>query len=244
MDLVFLHAAMKSISVIIPSYQHAATITRCLDSVLNQTRKPSEITVVNDGSTDNTLEVLKKYEGKIKIINQENQGGNLTRNNGFAASSGDLVIFCDADVVMRADMLEKLYKILEAHPEASYAYSGFKFGWKSFSSFPFDVSRIKRLNFVHTTALIRREHFSGFDPAIKRFQDWDLWLTMMREGHIGFFVDEKLFHVIEAGGRKGISQWRPKIFYRIPWKRLGWMPTSVRHYEEAKEIIVKKHGLG
>lgn len=237
---------MPSISVIIPSYQHAVTIARCLDSILKQTLQPSEIIVINDGSTDNTLEVLKPYAEKIILINKENDGGNPnpTRNFGFEKSHGDLVIFCDADVVMREDMLEKLYKVLEVHPEASYAYSGFKFGWKAFSSFPFDVGRIKKLNFVHTSALIRREDFPGFDPNIKRFQDWDLWLTMMREGHIGFFVDEELFHVLESHGRKGISKWRPKIFYRIPWKRLGWMPAAVRKYEEAKEIIVKKHGLG
>lgn len=234
---------MKPISVIIPAYQHAVTIARCLDSVLNQTLKPSEIIVVNDGSTDNILEVLKKYEDKIKIINQEHRGGNFARNNGFAASSGDFVIFCDADAVMRRDMLEKLCVILEAHPEVSYAYSGFRFGWKSFSSFPFDVGRIRRLNFVHTTALLRREDFPGFDPAITRFQDWDLWLTMMREGHIGIFVDEELFHVIGAKGRRGISKWRPAIFYRIPWKKIGWIPTSAREYEEAREIIKKKHRL-
>jgi hypothetical protein len=144
---------------------------------------------------------------------------------------------------MRRDMLEKFSKVLEGHPEASYAYSGFRFGWKAFSSFPFDVGRIRKLNFVHTTALIRREHFPGFDPTIKRFQDWDLWLTMMSEGHIGFFVDEELFYVIEASGRRAISKWRPKFFYRFPWKWLGWMPSSVRKYEEAREIIVKKHGL-
>jgi glycosyltransferase involved in cell wall biosynthesis len=234
---------MRSISVIIPSYQHVATIARCLDSVLSQTLLPNEIIIVNDGSTDNTLEVLKKYGDRIKIINQENQGGQVARNNGFAASSGDFVIFCDADVVMRRDMLEKFSKVLEGHPEASYAYSGFRFGWKTFSSFPFDVGRIRKLNFVHTTALIRREHFPGFDPTIKRFQDWDLWLTMMSEGHIGFFVDEELFYVIEASGRRAISKWRPKFFYRFPWKWLGWMPSSVRKYEEAREIIVKKHGL-
>ena len=236
---------MLSISVIIPTYQHAATIARCLDSVLKQTLKPSEIIVINDSSTDNTLEILKSYSDKIILVNKENNDGNPnpTRNLGFEKSSGDLVIFCDADVIMRPDMLEKLYKVLESHPEVSYAYSGFRFGWKAFSSFPFDVGRIRKLNFVHTTALIRRDDFPGFDPVIKRFQDWDLWLTMMREGHIGFFVDEELFHVIEAGGRKAISKWRPKFFYRIPWKYFGWMPLSVRRYEEAKEIIVRKHGL-
>ncbi|HBR80743.1 MAG: hypothetical protein UX09_C0014G0021 [Candidatus Uhrbacteria bacterium GW2011_GWE2_45_35] len=234
---------MSSVSIIIPSYQHAATIARCLDSVLKQTRQADEIIVVNDGSTDNTLEILKPYMDKIVLVSQDNLGGQKARNNGFFASAGEFVVFCDADVVMRPDMLEKLLAVLDEHPEASYAYSGFKFGWKSFSSFPFDVGRIKKLNFVHTTALIRRVDFPGFDSEIKRFQDWDLWLTMMNEGHIGFFVDEELFQVIEVSGRRGISKWRPKIFYRIPWKYFGWMPKSVKKYEEAKEVINKKHNL-
>jgi glycosyltransferase involved in cell wall biosynthesis len=210
---------------------------------LKQTLKPTEIIVVNDGSTDNTLEILKSYQDKITIVTQENLGGQKARNNGFFASRGDFVIFCDADVIMWPEMLKKLHEILEKHPEVSYAYSGFRFGWKSFSSFPFDVGRIRKLNFVHTTALIRREHFPGFDPSLKRFQDWDLWLTMMREGHIGIFVDEELFQIIEARGRRGISKWRPKIFYQIPWKCLGWLPPAVRNYEEAKKIIMKKHDL-
>lgn len=236
---------MPTISVIIPTYQHAKTIIKCLNSVLAQTKKPDEIIVVNDESTDNTLEILKPYLEKIILINKKNNGGNPnpTRNFGFEKSTSDLVIFCDADVVMRPDMLEKLYKILEAHPEASYAYSGFRFGWKAFSSFPFDVGRIKKLNFVHTSALIRCQDFPGFDPNIRRFQDWDLWLTMMKEGHIGIFIDEELFHVIDARGRINISKWRPKIFYRFPWKFFGWMPKSVRLYEEAKRVIVRKHGL-
>jgi len=236
---------MKTISVIIPTYQHASTIAACLDSVLHQTHKADEIIVINDGSTDNTLEILKPYADKIILINKENDDGNPnpTRNLGFEKSTGDLVIFCDADVIMRPDMLQKFFQVLENHPEVSYVYGGFKFGWKAFSSFPFDVGRMKQMNFVHTSALIRREDFPGFDPKIKRFQDWDLWLTMLKDGHIGFFVNEELFQVIEAGGRKAISKWRPKIFYRIPWKKMGWMPASVRKYEEAREIIVRKHGL-
>jgi glycosyltransferase involved in cell wall biosynthesis len=236
---------MKSISVIVPTYQHATTIAKCLDGIFHQTKKPDEVIVVNDGSTDNTLEVLKPYLDKIVLVNKKNDDGNPnpTRNLGFEKSHGDLVIFCDADVIMKSDMLEKLYNILEAHPEASYAYSGFRFGWKAFSSFPFDVGRIRKLNFVHTSALIRREDFPGFDPVIKRFQDWDLWLTMMEQGHIGIFVNEELFQVIDAHGRKNISKWRPSLFYRIPWEKLGWYPPSVKKYTEAKKIIIKKHKL-
>lgn len=234
---------MTHISVIIPSYQHAATIAECLDSVLAQTRKPDEIIVVNDGSTDGTDVILERYRDRVTVIAQENQGGNAARNNGFAASTGDLVIFCDADVVMRPDMLQKLERALDANPGASLAYSGFRFGWKSFRSFPFDADLLRRMNFIHTTSLVHREHFPGFDPAIRRFQDWDVWLTMLGQGRTGVFVDEELFRVIDRDDRPGISQWRPSFLYKIPWHRLGWKPTSIRKYEAARKIIAVKHGL-
>lgn len=240
------------ISVIIPTYQHAKTLPECLNSIFAQTRSPDEIIVVNDGSTDGTDRLLAQYAngllptpgvGSIDVVTQENQGGNVARNVGFARSTGDLVIFCDADVVMAPDMLSSMEKALIDHPEASYAYSGFRFGWKSFSSFPFDANQLRQMNFVHSTSLLRRDRFPGFDPSVRRFQDWDVWLTMLGRGHIGTFIDRELFRVIDRSDRPSISQWRPSFLYRIPWNRIGWKPASVRRYEEAKRIIVKKHGL-
>lgn len=234
---------MSTISVIIPTYQHAATIAACLESVFAQTRRANEIVVVNDGSTDDTERALAPYLDRITLIMQANQGGNAARNNGFAASHGDLVIFCDADVVMRSDMLEIMERALAEHPEASYAYSGFRFGWKAFRSFPFDANLLRTMNYVHTTSLVRRADFPGFDPKIRRFQDWDVWLTMLGQGKTGILVDQELFQVLELHARPGISQWRPSFLYGLPWKRLGWRPKSIRAYEDARRIIAEKHGL-
>jgi glycosyltransferase involved in cell wall biosynthesis len=234
---------MSRISVIIPTYQHAATIAGCLDSIFAQTRLPDEVIVVDDGSADGTRDVLGPYLDRITLRSQPNQGGNAARNNGFAASTGDLLLFCDADVMMRPDMLARLERALEEHPKASIAYSGFRFGWKSFRSFPFDASRLRRMNFIHTTSLVRRAHFPGFDPSIRRFQDWDVWLTMLGQGRTGTFVDEELFRVEDRGGRPAISQWRPSAWFRVPWNKIGWMPPSMRRYDAARRIIAEKHGL-
>ncbi len=232
-----------TISVIIPSYQHAGTIRACLESVFAQTRQPDEVIVVNDGSTDGTEKILAQYRGRITEINQPNQGSNAARNNGLALARGTYVIFCDADVVMRRDMLEKMATLLDAHPETSYVYSSFRFGWKKFRSFPFDPQHLKEMNFIHTTSLVRREHLPGFDPALKRFQDWDVWLTMLDQGHIGMYLDEELFRIIDQHGRRGISQWRPSFLYRIPWQWFGWKPPSIQRYDDARRIIHAKHGL-
>lgn len=231
------------ISVIIPSYQHASTLPNCLDSVFGQTISDVEIIVVNDGSTDNTKEVLQAYADRLTIINQENRGAAAARNAGFDASKGEFVIFCDADVIMRPDMLQKMLEALVKHQDKAYAYSAFRFGWKKFTSYPFSAERLRQMNFITTTSLIRRADFPRFDEQLHRFQDWDLWLTILQQGKEGIFIAEELFRVIDDHGRMGISQWRPSMMYRIPWSLFGWEPKSIQKYRAAREIIRAKHGL-
>jgi len=229
------------ISVIIPTYQHGDTIETCLLSLFNQTFKDFEIIVVNDGSTDNTAKILKKYQDKIKIINQKNLGAPAARNRGFRESIGQFVIFCDADVKAKPEMLAKMFEALEKHPEVSYAYSSFNWGWKTFNLHEFDAGALKKMNYITSTSLIRREHFPGWDKGLKKFQDWDLWLTMLEQGHTGIWVPEILFTIKPR--RKGISHWLPSFIYKIPWQRFGWMPKEVKKYNEALKIIKKKHCL-
>ncbi len=231
------------ISVVIPSYQHAQSLPACLDSVLKQTYHPLQIVVVDDGSTDNTQEVLSSYSGRVDIIQQVNTGSNPARNRGLVAAEGEYVIFCDADVVMQTDMIEKLYRALQDHPEASYAYSGFWFGWKHFPGVQFDANRLRQGNFVHTTSLVRREDFPGFDDKIKRLQDWDVWLTMLESNKVGILVPETLFKVGIHGASRIGSSWLPAFVYKLPWNKLGWKPKGVAKYEQAKQIIVDKHHL-
>lgn len=233
----------KRISIIIPTYQHASTLIRCLDSIFAQSRAADEIVVVDDGSTDDTQAVLKPYRDRVQIILQSNQGAPSARNHGFEKSIGEFVLFCDADVEMRPNMLHELEQALETHPDASYAYSGFQWGWKAFTSFAFDASRLKQMNYIHTSALIRREKFPTFDASLTRFQDWDLWLTMLECGSKGTFVDKILFLVVQEDRPERMSNWLPSLIIKFPWKYIRWMPKRVRKYHEAKQIILKKHHL-
>ena len=229
------------ISVIIPCYQDSESISRCLDSVFGQTVKDVEIIVVDDGSTDDLRAALRPYAGRVQVIRQENRGGNAARNRGFAVSKGEFVMFCDADMRLRRDALEKLLTALATHPEAAYAYSSFRFGWKLFRSGPFDPAHLRRVNFISTTSLIRRASFPGFDESLRRFQDWDLWLTMLERGATGVWVPMTLFRAEVKRGR--ISAWLPKDLYRVPWRRLGWLPKRIDDYEKAALIVRRKHGI-
>ena len=235
---------MPVISVIIPVYNHASVLKQCLVSLVGQTLLPGEVIIVDDGSTDDFEKVaaeisnderLKKLN--IKIIRQQNRGAGAARNRGFAESAGELVIFWDADTIARPEMLEKMKTTLDASPGASFAYSRFKFGWKTMKSRPFDPDALKKENYIDTTSLLRRMDFSGFDESLKRFQDWDLWLTLLEKNKTGVFVPEVLFKKL-VGGRKGMSHWRPSLFYRLPWKL-----KAIKEYETAREIVRLKHGL-
>ena len=238
------------ISIIIPVYNHAKELAKCLDSVLNQTFKNFEVIIVNDGSQDNFLKVVKRQKQKfefqnlsLKIIQQENQGSNAARNSGFKKSNGEYVIFLDADIMTKKDMLEKMLKALEENRGASYAYSSFKFGFKTFKLWKFDAERLRQMPYIHTSSLIRREHFASFDEKIKKLQDWDLWLAMFAKGYNGIWISEVLFKVSVNILRGGISVWLPSFFYKIPWQKFGIKIEEVEKYKKAMEIIKNKYHI-
>ncbi len=100
------------ISIIVPVYNTEKYLTTCLDSLINQTLKDIEIICVNDGSTDDSLKILKEYarkDSRIKILSKENEGLSAARNDGLRAASGDYIGFVDSDDWIDLDFYEKLY---------------------------------------------------------------------------------------------------------------------------------------
>lgn len=234
-------SSTPEISIIIPAYQHARELPLCLGSIFAQTFRDFEVILVNDGSIDGTEEAVAPFRARLKYIHQENRGGNAARNRGFQEARGRFLLFCDADVIMRPGMLAKMRDALIKNPDVSYAYASFNFGWKRFTLWPFDAERLQRMNYIHTTSLIRREHFPGFDEAIRRLQDWDLWLTMLEAGHVGTWIPETLFTCLPHKG--GISTWVPGWFYRVPWRKFGMSIPTIEKFAVAREIMRVKHRL-
>ena len=105
----------KLVSIIIPAYNVEDYLGELLDSLCNQTYKNLEIILVNDGSTDHTLEICNEYasrDNRIKVVNQTNAGQAAARNNGLETSSGDYVYFVDGDDIVRTDTISVLMKNL------------------------------------------------------------------------------------------------------------------------------------
>ncbi|MEE9323673.1 MAG: glycosyltransferase [Candidatus Aenigmarchaeota archaeon] len=100
------------VSVIIPVYNGEKTIGECLSLLLKQTKKPEEIMVVDDGSTDNTVEIVKKIKG-VKLIKQSHKGPASARNLGAKKAKGDILLFTDADCIPHRDWVSEMARSFE-----------------------------------------------------------------------------------------------------------------------------------
>ena len=119
---------MKLISIIVPVYNAEKTIKKCIDSILIQTYTNFELILINDGSKDNSLNILKKYENldkRVIVISQENSGVSVTRNNGISVAKGDYIAFVDSDDYIAENALEILANEIEKNNKLDIVISGF-----------------------------------------------------------------------------------------------------------------------
>ena len=101
---------MILVSIIIPVYNASKYLYRCLDSILNQTFRDFELILINDGSTDNSLEILREYETKdsrIIVIDKPNEGVSAARNQGIEIAKGEYIMFCDSDDYVEMELQKR-----------------------------------------------------------------------------------------------------------------------------------------
>ena len=184
---------MPKISVIIPVYNGEKTIQTTIDSVLNQTFQDFELIVINDGSTDSTLEILSTIsDPRLQVFSYPNSGAPKSRNRGFDQSSGEYIAFLDADDLWTPDKLEAQLKALQNNPEAAVAYSWtdhidesgqFLYSGRHLTINGNVYPELLVQNFLEngSNPLIRRQAFAeiqGFDESLLGGQDRDLYLRL------------------------------------------------------------------
>ena len=186
-----------SVSVVIPTYNYARFVGRAIDSALAQTATPAEIIVIDDGSTDETPQVLDRYAGRVTTLRQANSGVSATRNVGISMARGDLVALLDSDDVWRPTKLERQLELLSRHPECGAIGCGVEvvgpegiplrfMDFVDAAGSPEDrlrafALRQRWVGGSSSGALIPRQvltQIGGFDETLEAAEDWDLWLRI------------------------------------------------------------------
>ena len=194
---------MPKISVIIPVYNTGKYLAECLDSVIGQTFADIEIICVNDGSTDDSAQILKKYvkqDARIKVLTQKNSGVVVARNNGIAHASGDLIYPLDGDDKIAPETLQELYNAFIQHRGDVITSRVAKFGTEFGEMI---LPKPTKLNFCRencavNAALFRKSDFiaaGGYDTKYAvALEDYDLWLNFIYRQKLKFYrVPKKLF---------------------------------------------------
>lgn len=180
------------VSVIIPTFNREKTISRAIQSILNQTYNNIEIIVVDDKSTDNTEEIVKNFnEEKIYYIkHSNNQGACAARNTGIKNAKGEYIAFLDSDDLWKPDKLEKqLYFLKENNSDLVFC-SHTVYDGVSEKTIPHNKIKDENIfekllysNFITTGAILAKQKCFEeiFDVTLPRFQDWDLVIRMCKK---------------------------------------------------------------
>lgn len=179
-----------TVSVIVPTYNRAAYIAAAVESAIAQTRRPDEILVVDDGSTDGTEELLRQFGPPVRVIRQDNRGRSAARNAGLQAAQGDAVIFLDSDDVLVPECIASFVGVLEANPDVGVVYGDAELvdaagNLLCFYSEALPGARpsgavlgeLARRNFIVIASMVRREFLDGvrFDERLECAEDYDFW---------------------------------------------------------------------
>jgi len=184
------------ISVITATYNMGQYLNDAIDSVLSQDYQSLECIVVDDGSDDNTKNILAQYQEdpRVMVICQDNSGQTVAKNRGISAAHGEFLAFCDADNIWLPDKLSRQIKCYNSNPEVGVVYGDIEL--MNEQGDPLPTPSIKRYsgritgklladNFVtfNTTLVPRRiiDKVGGFDESLSMAIDYDLWLRISVE---------------------------------------------------------------
>ncbi|QPB22380.1 glycosyltransferase family A protein [Rhizobium sp. 007] len=185
------------ISVVIPVKNRSTVIHRAVESALTQTLPPIEVIVVDDGSTDETPQVVERIaesNPRVRLIREKNsRGAPRARNAGALETRGEAIAFLDSDDCWKPTKLQRQAALLNAYPETPAVYTGFEFYYPSVpmrsSKTPVLVERkdLYGRNVLGGTssAVVRRSAFDetgGFAPDMPACQDWEFWLRLAKLG--------------------------------------------------------------
>jgi glycosyltransferase involved in cell wall biosynthesis len=226
---------MKSVSVVIPTYNYGRYLRDAVDSVLAQTYAPLEVLVIDDGSTDDTADVAASYGDRIRFIRQQNAGVGAARNNGIALARGEYLAFLDSDDIWLPQKLEKQIARFEADPELGLVHCGAERfdesgvisvwldgleGWIAPRLLDLDAAVITAGSGIVVPKRVA-EDVGGFDVRLPPSEDWDFSYRIAVRYRVGF-VREVLVRYRQHGAG---------IHLNVPRMERGMMAALGKAFE-------------
>lgn len=242
------------VSVIIPTYNRAAYLQKALQSVKEQTYQFLEIIVIDDGSTDDTGEMLKNYGGQLRYFYQENRGISGARNAGIKRARGKFIAFLDSDDYWLPDKTVQQLALFKQHPEyalvaarcASIRLDGSyrdknrpgKSGWV--------LEDLFKANFIRTSAaMIKQECFENiglFDEELRECEEYDLWLRIAAQYPVGFINKSLAVYVDNPDGASTDSL--TGRLYRLRVLEKQYLQDNIPAHLYARRIADTCHYIG
>ena len=206
----------KTVSVIITCYNYAEYVEEAIRSVLEQTYSNIEIIIINDGSTDNSDDVITgliSSHSQIAYINQKNKGVVYTRNFGLDKATGAYLMFLDADDKIPADYIASNVEMIESH-KLDVVYTDFEYfgSREGIDRFPdYKLEYMKHMNIVHISSLMRAscvgEHRFDEQLANRSHEDWDFFLGLALKGvKIGKNPSTRLYYRQHKTSRNNLEE--------------------------------------
>lgn len=247
------------ISVVIPLYNKELTIEDSLKSILGQTRPADEIIVVNDGSTDNSVSVVKQFNNsKITLYSQPNRGVSAARNTGWRMAAGGWIAFLDADDVWKPDFLDQVSQMSMRLMDRGIVVVGTnrinEHGepWLNPHQLTsgliedyFKASETCNRTLLHASAVLVKkqalELIDGFPEGIQFGEDNDTWCRLAWKGPIGFIAEPLIIRHDHAPGNTDRLPYPVGTAYPAPlqsfcrWKKNGLIPQIL--YKSSRQYI-------
>jgi glycosyltransferase involved in cell wall biosynthesis len=245
---------VPEVSVVIPSYNHAAYISEAVQSVLAQTHRDLELIVIDDGSRDNSLEILQGFtDPRLKVMPQENQGAHAAINRGFHAASGEYLAVLNSDDAFHPQRLEKLLAALKAEPDGVLAGShieivddqgkalGVKHGYLDCPPWSLeDESRSFRVGDDLHAALLTENYYAttsnflfphrvfeqmGYFRPLRYVHDWDFALRLSERGQLLLLPEPLIRYRMHA--RNMIGENQAAMIFEICWLLAVHLPAQI-----------------
>ena len=233
---------MLKVSIIIPTYNRAHIISEAIDSIQKQTYPHWELLVVDDCSTDNTLDIVQRYakaDSRIRVFHLENNSGRpaVPRNYGLRHAAGKYITFLDSDDIWLPEKLQEQVNCMEANKEIYLLYTKCylqKYGEiigilpkeKDIKTGRIFEPLFLSFNFIFCLTVMLRnekkdyEYFFDEDPRLQASEDFDLWLRIAKNEHIGFLDKPLAIYRIHKRNLSGgvILSFKRNLYLINKWK--------------------------